>query len=402
MREALRNHAASPTPAAPSGDAASASAARFAVRRLALSDFRGYGSLRIEADPRPVVLTGPNGAGKTNLIEALSFLAPGRGLRRARLDEVDRRQTGDAARWAVAASLATPKGPIEIGTGRDPEAPVGTLRRVVRLDGKTLRSQAELARLLSVLWVTPDMDRLFQEGSSARRRFLDRMVYGVDPDHAGYVAAYDHALRERARLLAEGSRDAAWLSALEATMAAKGVAIAAGRRGLVRRLESALRLGVAPFPRAEIALLGTLEAWLDEMPALAVEEKFKEALEAARAEDALEGGAREGAHRSDLAVRHVEADMPAALCSTGEQKALLVALVLAQARLQASLHAAPPLLLLDEVGAHLDRVRRAALYDELVALGAQAWMTGTDEALFESLGARAQYFRVVDGNVVAR
>jgi DNA replication and repair protein RecF len=372
------------------------------VRRLTLSDFRGYAALRIETDPRPVVLTGPNGAGKTNLIEALSFLAPGRGLRRARLDEVDRRDGGPSARWAVAASVATPNGPVEIGTGRDPESAPGSLRRVVRLDGKPARSQAELARVISVLWVTPDMDRLFQEGSGARRRFLDRMVYGVDPDHAGYVAAYDHALRERARLLREGSRDATWLATLEATMAAKGVAIAAGRRALVRRLEGALREGVAPFPRAEIALQGTLESWLDEMPALAVEDRFKAALEAARAEDAVEGSAKDGAHRGDLAVHHVEADMPAALCSTGEQKALLIALVLAQARLQAAAHAAPPLLLLDEVGAHLDRVRRTALYEELAALGAQAWMTGTDEVLFESLGDSVQYFRVVDANVVAR
>jgi DNA replication and repair protein RecF len=395
VREAALNNLA-PSPSVPAG------AARLAVRRLSLTDFRCYAALRIEMDGRPVVLTGPNGAGKTNLLEALSFLAPGRGLRRARLDEVDRRGAGETARWAVAAALANAGGPLELGTGRDPEAAIGSLRRVVRVDGKPARSQAELARHLAVLWVTPDMDRLFQEGSGARRRFLDRMVYGVDPDHAGRVAAYDHALRERARLLRDGVRDPAWLGALEGTMAEKGVAIAAARRALVRRLEGALGLGVGPFPRAEIALQGTLEAWLDEAPALEAEDRFKALLAEARAQDGEAGSAKDGPHRSDLAVRHVETDMPAALCSTGEQKALLIALVLAHARLQALEHGAPPLLLLDEVGAHLDRVRRAALYQELLALGAQAWMTGTDEAMFESLGPAAQYFRVVDGNVVPR
>lgn len=375
---------------------------RLAVGWLALTDFRCYASLRIEMDPRPVVLTGPNGAGKTNLIEALSFLAPGRGLRRARLDEVDRRGAEEGAHWAVAAALSTPRGPLEIGTGRDPEAGRGAMRRVLRIDGKPTKSQAELARLLCVLWVTPEMDRLFQENSGGRRRFLDRMVYGVDPDHAGRSAAYDHALRERARLLREGVRDETWLGALESTMAGRGIAIAAARRALVRRLKDALLLGVGPFPRAEIALQGTVEAWLDEGPALDAEERFKALLAASRAEDGEQGGAKDGPHRSDFSVYHVETNMPAALCSSGEQKALLIALVLAHARLQALEHAAPPLLLLDEVGAHLDRVRRTALFEELRALGAQAWMTGTDETAFESLGPAAQYFRVVDGNVVPR
>ena len=375
---------------------------RLAVCRLVLTDFRCYSSLRIETTAQPVVLTGPNGAGKTNLLEALSFLAPGRGMRSARLDEIDRRGGGEVARWAVAASLATSRGPLEIGTGRDPEAGEGITRRLVRIAGKPMRSQAELARLLSVLWVTPDMDRLFQEGPGGRRRFLDRMVLGVDPEHAGRIAAYDHALRERARLLRDGVHDATWLAALEATMAEKGIAIAAARRVLVRRLERALLLGIAPFPRARIALHGTLDGWHDDGPALEAEDRFKTLLAASRAEDAESGSVKDGPHRADLAVEHVENGMPAAICSTGEQKALLIALVLAQARLQALEHSAPPLLLLDEVAAHLDRVRRAALYEELRTLGAQAWMTGTDEALFESMGGNAQFFRVVDGNVVPR
>jgi len=372
------------------------------VRRLVLGDFRSYGALRLEVDARPVVLTGPNGAGKTNLLEALSFMAPGRGLRRARLDEVGRRGACAGIPWAVAATVVTAAGVFEIGTGRDPEAGPLSLRRLVRIDGKAARSHAELARHLAVLWVTPDMDRLFQEGSSARRRFLDRMVYGHDAEHAARVAAYDHALRERARLLREGSRDTIWLDALEDAMAETGVAIAAARRRLVRRLRGSLELGRGPFPAASISLQGTLEGWLDEAPALAAEERFRALLAASRAEDAVAGSAKDGPHRSDLAVSHLASGMPAALSSTGEQKAVLLALVLAHARLETLERGSAPLLLLDEVAAHLDRVRRTALYEELAALGSQAWLSGTDEAMFESLGAGAQHFRVVDGNVVAR
>jgi len=397
-------HCVTGSMAVPVADAASASApaGRLAVRRLALTDFRGYASLRLESGIQPVVLTGPNGAGKTNLLEALSLLAPGRGMRRARLDEIDRRAGAKKTCWAVAASLATRRGPLEIGTGRDPEASADSPRRVVRIDGKPMRGQAELARLLSILWVTPDMDRLFQEGTGGRRRFLDRLIYGADPDHAGRVAAYDHALRERARLLRDGIRDEAWLSALEAAMAEKGVAIAAARRAFVRRLQEALHLGIAPFPRARVALRGNVESWLDEAPALKVEDRFKTHLAASRTQDIEAVGGLDGPHRTDLAVQHVENGMPAALCSTGEQKALLIALVLAHARLLALEHSAPPILLLDEVAAHLDHVRRTALYDELRALGAQAWMTGTDEALFESMGDNARYFRVAGGEVAPR
>ena len=367
-----------------------------------LGEFRSYASLRLELDPRPVVLTGPNGAGKTNLLEALSFLAPGRGLRRARLEEVGRRSAGPAAPWAVAARVATAEGALEIGTGRDPEADPAAPRRLVRIDGKPARSQAELARHLTVLWVTPDMDRLFQEGASARRRFLDRMVYGLDAEHAARITAYDHAQRERARLLREGSRDATWLDALESAMAETGVAIAAARRRLVRRLSSTLALARGPFPAAAVALEGTLEGWLDEAPALAAEERFSTLLATTRAEDALAGSTKDGPHRSDLAVRHLGSGLPAAFASTGEQKALLLALVLAHARLETLERGAVPLLLLDEVAAHLDRVRRQALDEELLAFGSQVWLTGTDEAMFESLGTGAQHLRVVDGNVVPR
>jgi len=390
--------------AVPARAAAAQGPAGVALLRLDLSDFRCYVRATVEVDARPVVATGPNGAGKTNLLEAISFLAPGRGLRHARLGAVDRRVPAAAANaaprpWAVAARLARPEGVIEIGTGRDPAAE--RPRRAVKIDGAFVRGPAAFADLVGVLWLTPDMDRLFLDGPAERRRFLDRLVYGFDPDHAARVAAYDHALRERARLLrdARGAGEAGWLDVLEEQMAARGVAIAAARRDLVARLQGAIAAGVGRFPRPGLGVEGAVERWLDTMPALAAEEALRDRLAAARRHDAETGGAAWGPHRSDFAVTHLGRGLPAAECSTGEQKALLIAVVLAQARLQAAVRGAPPVLLLDEVAAHLDAVRRAALFDEILALGAQAWLTGTDEALFAPLGDDAQFLRVRDAAI---
>lgn len=390
--------------AVPARAAAAQGPAGVALLRLDLSDFRCYVRATVEVDARPVVATGPNGAGKTNLLEAISFLAPGRGLRHARLGAVDRRVPAAAANaaprpWAVAARLARPEGVIEIGTGRDPAAE--RPRRAVKIDGAFVRGPAAFADLVGVLWLTPDMDRLFLDGPAERRRFLDRLVYGFDPDHAARVAAYDHALRERARLLRDARRagEAGWLAALEEQMAARGVAIAAARRDLVSRLQGAIAAGVGRFPRPGLGVEGAVERWLDTMPALAAEEALRDRLAAARRHDAETGGAAWGPHRSDFAVTHLGRGLPAAECSTGEQKALLIAVVLAQARLQAAVRGAPPVLLLDEVAAHLDAVRRAALFDEILALGAQAWLTGTDEALFAPLGDDAQFLRVRDAAI---
>lgn len=379
-----------------------------AVTRLSLAEFRCYPRLRLDLDARPVVLTGANGAGKTNLLEALSFLAPGRGLRRARLAEVGRLGADPATPWAVAATLATPDGPTEIGTAHEPPSgPVSSHgeardgKRAVQIDGKPSRGQAQLARLVSVVWLTPDMDRLFADGASARRRFLDRLVYGFDPEHARRVSTYDHAMRERVRVLrAPGPPpDEVWLAALEDRMAREGVAISVARRMLADRLGRAIALADGPFPKAGLRVAGTVEAWLDEGPALAAEDRLRAALAASRAHDAASGGAAAGPHRGDLEVRHLERDRPAGLCSTGEQKALLLSIVLANARLRALERGAPPILLLDEVAAHLDADRRAALYADLLALGAQAWLTGTDASLFEPLASRAQFFRVADATV---
>lgn len=363
----------------------SAGLSAVAVLRLTLTDFRNYRFLRLDTDSRPVVLWGPNGAGKTNVLEALSFLTPGRGLRRARLSEVTRQDAGPEATWGVAATVTRPDGPVDIATGRV----AGAERRTVRLDGQAAKSQAALAGVFSAIWLTPAMDRLFQEGASGRRRFLDRLVLGFDPDHAARASGYEHALRERARLLRQGRADPAWLARLEADMAARGIAMARARRATVARLVAATAEG-GTFPAADLEAAG-VEAWAD---ADGAEVRLREALASSRRLDAQTGGAGEGPHKSDLRVRHVAKGMPAELCSTGEQKALLVSLVLAQARAQARERGLAPVLLLDEVAAHLDGERRAALFDEIAGLAAQCWLTGTDLAQFEGLGERAQYVEV--------
>lgn len=384
--------------AAPSG---------FAVRRLTLTNFRNYGGLRLETELRPVVLTGANGAGKTNLLEAISYLSPGRGLRRARLDEVT--SHGADAGWAVAARVRDPRsgGVAEIGTGTtggDTGEAAGE-RRAVRIDGAPARGPASLAEVFSVSWLTPQMDRLFQESSGGRRRFLDRLVYGFDTAHARRVSAYERALRERSRLLRSGEGTSEWLAALEETMAEYGVAVAAARREGVARLEQGLTQGSGgsggsgAFPRAALGVDGLLETLLDGLPALEVEAVFRAQLAESRPRDAETGGAAIGPHRSDLTVRHLENGLPAQQCSTGEQKALLIAIVLADARVKGVRAGAAPVLLLDEVVAHLDEERREALFEEILGLGAQTWLTGTDRTLFAALEGAAQFFEVAKGQV---
>jgi DNA replication and repair protein RecF len=374
-------------------EAALESPARLSVSRLALTQFRSYATVRLEADGRPVVLFGDNGAGKTNLLEALSFLAPGRGLRRARLAECDR--LGGEGPWGVAATVEGPRGPVRLGTGREP----GAERRTVRVDGASAKGQAALAEHVNVVWLTPQMDGLFREGAGNRRRFLDRLVWGFDPEHAARVTVYDNALRERARLLKEGQGDPAWLGALEDRMARYGVAIAAARRDVASRIDGACAAVPSPFPHARLASLGAVETLLAEGPALAAEDRLREGLAASRRQDGESGGAAAGPHRSDLAVTH-ESGIPAPQCSTGEQKALLVAILLAHARLQAGLRGATPLLLLDEVAAHLDEPRRDALFRALLEGGAQAWLTGTDASVFAPLRGQSQFVRVESGALI--
>ncbi|HVI51037.1 MAG TPA: DNA replication/repair protein RecF [Candidatus Sulfotelmatobacter sp.] len=373
---------------------------RLAVSRLTLSDFRCYSFLRLETEGRPVVLTGANGAGKTNILEALSFLAPGRGLRRAKLSDIARYSAGSepgTAPWAVAAQLdRDDEGARDLGTGRD----AGSERRLVRIDGHPARSQSKLSDVLSVLWLTPAMDRLFLEGATGRRRFLDRLVLGFDSAHAGRATAYEHAMRERTRLLREGRFDPSWLALLEQDMARLGAAIAEARRSTAARLNAACRQGIGPFPAAILAVSGNVDAALAEAGSQErLEEWLKGQLAACRRRDAEAGGATIGPHRSDLLVRHGTKNLPAEQCSTGEQKAVLVAIVLGQARVQTAERGQAPILLLDEIAAHLDQTRRAALFDELCALSAQSWMTGTEKTLFADLGTRGQFFRVDDAVV---
>jgi DNA replication and repair protein RecF len=386
-----------------------AAPAVLAVRQLRLTDFRNYRQLRLDCDMTPVVLVGANGAGKTNLLEALSFLVPGRGLRRARLDEVCRRtrnEDADATAWAVAATLDTPDGRLAIGTGLEAPKGEGNLpRRVVRIDGRPATSQTALGLHVAAVWLTPHLDRLFLDGPGERRRFLDRLVTALHPQHAGDVAAYENAMRQRGRLLADrdksGNRDPHWFTVLEDTMARHGVALAANRADTVQRLDAAARLGIGPFPRASLAMAGEVDGWIASMAAIDAEDRLRAELSTSRLRDAETGTTSCGPHRSDLGVRHLDLDLPAAEGSTGQQKAVLVSIALAHARLVALSRGRPPLLLLDEIAAHLDAERRAALFDEVLALGVQSWMTGTDADLFKPLAGRAQVLRVANGSIAA-
>ncbi len=360
------------------------------VRRLILNNFRSYTSLRIETDARPVVLTGSNGAGKTNLLEAVSLLAPGRGLRKARIRNLDRL---DGGAWSIAAKVQSHHGVNEIGTGRSPENQ-GSERRLVRINGMPATSQAALADLVSVLWLTPAMDRLFQEGSGERRRFLDRLVLTNDPAHVGRVTSYHQALRERNRLLRSSHPDPSWLSAIEVRAASSAIAIAAARRQTVQALSKSLAMDPTPFPRPMIELEGDVESWLQDLSALDAEQRLTETFIANRRKDAETGTTAAGPHRSDLIVHDANSGMPAKDCSTGQQKALLISICLAEARRRAALYQPLPILLLDEVAAHLDSQRRQDLFDELAKLDLQAWLTGTDASVFAPFGQRAQYFTV--------
>ena len=376
-----------------------AQAVRLSCARLTLTNFRCYEKVRLEPGARPVVLTGSNGAGKTNVLEALSFLVPGSGLRRARLPDLGRRLPGEhqGRAWAVAATIEGDAASVNLGTGLDADAK--STKRVVHVDGEPKRAVAVLAEHFSTHWLTPQMDRLFLDGSQERRRFLDRLVYSFDPAHAGRTKAYTHALRERSKLLTDQTFDDVWLSGLEDTMATRGAAVAAARLGVAQRLVAAAKKTDAVFPAADLAIDGLAEQWLTQCPALEVEDRLRAALKASRKRDAQMGGAGgsvEGRlpHQSDLVVTHATKMMPAGQCSTGEQKMLLVGLVLAAARMSVQDEGRVPVLLLDEVAAHLDALHREALFAEVLNLGCQAWFTGTDAELFQTLRGQAKFYTV--------
>lgn len=364
---------------------------RTVLTRLTLTDFRSYARAELAMDGRPVVLAGPNGAGKTNFLEAVSLLIPGRGLRNAALSEFGRRLPGETRgrAWAVAAVIEEDGEPLRIGTGVETAA---AARRAVRIEGEPV-PPGRLADHLRQVWLTPAQDRLFVEGRGERRRFFDRLVFAAEPSHAAHASAYEKAMRERMRLLIDGPADSAWLTALEARMGEAGALMAGARARTLAALQAEIDgRGDRPFPQARLTLAGEWEKMAGEgAEGAEIEARLIRALAAGRDRDAAAGRALSGPHRGDLEVIHAEKDRPAAECSTGEQKALILNLVLAQAARLSRAESAPiPILLLDEVAAHLDRRRRAALFDEIVALGHQAFLTGTDEHLFEDLQGRAQ------------
>jgi len=373
------------------------SAAR--INRLALTNFRSYRAASVAIERNLVVLTGPNGVGKTNLIEAISFLVPGRGLRRATLDEVAFSE-GDGS-WAVSAEIEGMLGLATLGTGNEPSTGEDTTRsRLCRVDREPVGSAAAFADHVRIIWLTPVMDQLFMGPASERRRFLDRLVLAVDAEHTSRVSALERSLRSRNRLLEEQRPDTHWLDAIEHETAELSVAVAAGRSETVQRLQGALaQRRDEVFPSAEIALNGWMEQGLLSHPAVEIEERYRAILKDNRPRDAAAGRTLDGPHLTDLTVVYAPKNIPAADASTGEQKALLIGLVLAHAGLLAEMTGFAPVLLLDEVVAHLDPGRRAALYDALGRLGAQVFVTGADPAAFADIADRADIFTVGGGQI---
>lgn len=374
------------------------------ISRLVLTDFRNHARLLLTPDQRPVVLAGPNGAGKTNVLEAVSLLAAGQGLRRAPYEDLARQ--GGNGGWAVAATLETEFGATEIGTGLEPSRPEA-LRggRLVRINGEQQTGSGALAGLVEMVWLLPSMDGLFTGPAGDRRRFLDRLALGFDPGHATRAGQFERAMRQRNRLLEDGVRDVARYMGLERLMAETGVAIAAARTELVSNLARVIegrrmRDPDSAFPWASLTIQGALEEALASQPAVEVEDRYLIRLGQLRERDRAAGRTLEGPHRSDLRVQHGPKSMPADLSSTGEQKALLIGLILAHAELLRERRGtAAPILLMDEIAAHLDERRRAALFGELLTLGTQAWLTGTDPIAFNALVNDAQFIQVDDRGI---
>ncbi|MDP8916140.1 MAG: DNA replication/repair protein RecF [Pseudomonadota bacterium] len=376
---------------------------RAVLRSLSLTEFRSYERAELALEGGPVVLFGPNGAGKTNLLEAVSYLAPGKGLRGASAADVGRRLPGERSGrpWAVSTAIETGEGEVRVGTGTE-----GGARRLVRIDGAPA-PPARLSEVLRLVWLTPQQDRLFLEGSTERRRFFDRLTFAAEPSHASAAAAYEKALRERMRLLTDGPRDPAWLDALEARLGEAGAALALARTRTLRALQAEIEARAArPFPLADVALSGEFGT-ADESTAFDdLAGRISEALRRSRERDAIAGRALAGPHRTDLLVIHRSKNRPAGESSTGEQKALILNIVLAQAARLARAGTSPgngpnPVILLDEVAAHLDAGRRAALFEEILALKLQAFLTGTDASLFEGLRGRAQSIEVDAGRLTS-
>jgi DNA replication and repair protein RecF len=372
------------------------------LTQLSLQNFRSYTHNRLDAlQSGLIVLWGENGAGKTNILEAISLLSPGRGLRGAKAIEMQ--HNGMSAPWGVSAQVHNQGVDAKLGTGFNPQ----NGRRHVRINGADAKSQNAMLDYISCLWLTPQMDRLFIEGASARRKFLDRLIFTFDAGHSGRVTRYENALRQRSKLLqGEEPAEAVWLDSLEAQMAETAVAIAAARIDFINRLQKFSDVADDAeqhfFPKAHLSAHGTIEELLQNTPALEVEKLHAYQLKESRNQDAIKGGATTGVHKSDMAVTYALKNMPAGQCSTGEQKALLIGLILAHGRMMRAERGMPPVLLLDEIAAHLDEDRRAALFERLIAMGGQVWMTGTDPVLFDAIKDKAQFFHITNAQIEQR
>ena len=380
------------------------------IRKLTVSNFRNYSNASLEPSKQMVVLLGNNGAGKTNLLEAISLLSPGRGLRRAQLTQLNRVKTDSTKendtieaqrQWAVSVRVESNGFQTKIGTGCETAVADGkSAKRLVKINGNIVKSQIALNDYLSVSWLTPQMDRLFVEGGSQRRRFLDRLVFAFDALHSKRVNRYNHALRERKKLLQSWTQDTSWLNAIENSLAEMGVAIAVTRQDLIRRLSPIIGKSMGLFPSAIISMEGEVENWLEDNSALEVEQRFREELKKSRAKGPSESNQIPGPHRSEFNCLHSSNKMEASLCSTGEQKALLVSIMLSHAILRKKECGSAPILLLDEISAHLDERRRSSLFELLQNLESQIWMTGTESGAFSDILKIAEAYNISEGKIV--
>ena len=381
------------------------------VTRLTLTDFRNYPFLRINTELAPVIITGENGSGKTNILEAISYLSPGRGLRSAKLSDIKRISEEEmdtplnSTAWAVNAVVSKDEEETEIGTAveksfRDDEDSRQSFdRRIVKIDGMRIPSQAELGKYISTVWLTPQMDRLFRGGSQPRRSFLDRLVYAFDVEHAKRTSSFEHLYREWNHLLKAGTNDKNWLFSLEDNMATLGVAIAAARREQIAKLNSFIEHEPDDvFPNVVLELDGMIEKLLDTKPAVEVEDFYRNYMFSQR-QNSLYNDSVDGVNKTDFKVFYKKKRMPADLCSTGEQKSLLISIILARTKCQTLDKGFAPVMLLDEVVAHLDDIKREALLEKIRSLNIQAWITSTDETLFESMKSSSQFLKVENGKV---
>lgn len=386
------------------------------VKRLTLTDFRNYAYLRLNTELSPIIITGENGSGKTNILEAISFLTPGRGLRGSRLADIKRitpavvpdEYSPVQTSWAVSSIVCTNDDDIEIGTGLESstrefnEETKCYERRIVKINGQKACSQADLGNYISAIWLTPQMDRLFRGGSQPRRNFLDRLVYAFDVEHAKRISNFEHLYKEWFQLIKSGRSDNHWLSSIEAEMAGNGVAIAAARREQIARLNTFIKNDPDDvFPNVELTLEGTVEQMLDDKPAIDVEDYYLTSLQKQR-KNVLYSDNIDGVNRTDFKVIYKKKHMPAELCSTGEQKSLLISIILAQTKCQTLYKGFPPILLLDEIVAHLDDIKREALLQKIRDLNVQAWITSTDASLFESMIGCAQFFEVKNNSLIEK